>query len=117
MISVERILEYTNLEEEGVEPRGRAGGDGGSFLHAAARGGDTANPVAVMAPGGGGGGGGGGVSDVFVRRPLDAAWPTRGDVRLVNVHARYRADLEPVLRGLTAHVRGGSKVGRGVCRA
>lgn len=43
------------------------------------------------------------------RPPPD--WPSAGDVMFENVVMRYRRDLPPVLKGLSAHVKGGEKVG------
>eukprot|EP00271_Cylindrocystis_brebissonii_P007833 TRINITY_DN2165_c0_g1_i1.p1 TRINITY_DN2165_c0_g1~~TRINITY_DN2165_c0_g1_i1.p1 ORF type:complete len:1709 (-),score=349.89 TRINITY_DN2165_c0_g1_i1:1265-6391(-) len=44
------------------------------------------------------------------RRP-PKEWPAKGEVKFENVVMRYRDDLPPVLKGLSAHVNGGEKVG------
>lgn len=43
--------------------------------------------------------------------PDTKAWPTRGSVTFENVHVRYASHLPDVLKGLTFHVPGGSRVG------
>eukprot|EP00041_Stephanoeca_diplocostata_P028197 m.790864 g.790864 ORF g.790864 m.790864 type:complete len:1581 (+) comp23327_c0_seq3:295-5037(+) len=41
----------------------------------------------------------------------DATWPTRGEVALNNYACRYRQGLDLVLKGITATIRQGEKVG------
>mmetsp|Transcript_43066 Transcript_43066/g.69907 ORF Transcript_43066/g.69907 Transcript_43066/m.69907 type:complete len:1092 (+) Transcript_43066:256-3531(+) len=38
-------------------------------------------------------------------------WPERGQVKIRNLELRYRAGLEPVLKGISCEIRSGEKVG------
>ena len=38
-------------------------------------------------------------------------WPTAGDISIENIVMRYRPELEPVIKGLSAHILPGEKVG------
>lgn len=38
-------------------------------------------------------------------------WPLTGDIHFKNVVMRYREHLDPVLKGLTYHIKSGEKVG------
>jgi ATP-binding cassette subfamily C (CFTR/MRP) protein 1 len=40
-----------------------------------------------------------------------AAWPKRGGIKFDNIVLRYRPDLDVVLRGVSAEIRGGEKIG------
>lgn len=42
---------------------------------------------------------------------LPAAWPERGEIELRNIKLRYRPELPLVLKGISMHVPGGTKVG------
>ncbi|KAI9220490.1 hypothetical protein BC828DRAFT_405762 [Blastocladiella britannica] len=44
------------------------------------------------------------------RLAVPAEWPQHGQVDFENVVCRYRADLEPVLRGVSIHVKPGQRV-------
>ncbi|KAJ6567387.1 P-loop containing nucleoside triphosphate hydrolase protein [Mycena vulgaris] len=39
------------------------------------------------------------------------AWPSKGDVKFIDVFARYTVDGPPVLRGISFHVSSGTRVG------
>ena len=64
-------------------------------------------PVEVVDLGDAGGSGGSGSSGEGV----PAAWPEAGALALDNVYLRYRAELPYALRGMTARVKGGQRVG------
>ena len=42
---------------------------------------------------------------------MPTSWPEKGEIEFKNFQARYRKDLEPVLKGITFKVLGGEKVG------
>jgi ABC-type multidrug transport system fused ATPase/permease subunit len=39
----------------------------------------------------------------------DAAWPSKGDVKFIDVFARYTEEAAPVLRGISFHAPAGNK--------
>lgn len=41
----------------------------------------------------------------------DGNWPSQGNIEFVNYSTRYRADLQPVLKGITFSVRAAERVG------
>ena len=42
---------------------------------------------------------------------LPPRWPTKGDIRFNNATLRYREDFQPVLKGISVHIEGGTKIG------
>ncbi|GMT07512.1 hypothetical protein PENTCL1PPCAC_29686 [Pristionchus entomophagus] len=45
------------------------------------------------------------------RQPADSEWPRDGAISLVDLRMRYREGLDLVLKGVTAHIEPGKKVG------
>jgi ATP-binding cassette subfamily C (CFTR/MRP) protein 4 len=82
MIACERVLEYAELA-----------------------------PVEEVDLGEGGEGGGATSSAAAAQPPLPPTWPDRGALELENVCMRYRADLPLALRGISARVGAGERVG------
>ena len=81
------------------------------------------HPSYLLAPTGGSEGGGGGAAEgagapaAMARRlaaprvDAGAMWPTAGAIEVHNVTCRYRANLPPVLKGVSFSVAAGAKVG------
>ena len=119
-VAVERIIEYNSLQIEDIdvglaelEARLCCGGKGHKAITGAAR--DVAVPVTTSS------------DSIVVDVPTGASlaasapsakvsendaqpWPLRGAVSISDLHMRYRADLAPVLRGVTFEVKPGMKV-------
>lgn len=49
--------------------------------------------------------------DVVASRRLTPSWPSKGSVAFVNYSARYRPDLDLVLRDINLYIKPGEKVG------
>lgn len=114
MVSVERVLEYTDVDVEDVDVTG-------------------ADPVTLLAPGTRG------IADAAAAPSSESlpahshssadghvvvhvnalaspiaiptSWPASGDIRITNLWMRYRAGLAPVLRGLSVQIPSGARVG------
>ena len=46
----------------------------------------------------------------FVETIPDASWPSLGEIEFDNVSLRYDSSLEPVIKNLDLHIKGGQKV-------
>jgi ABC-type multidrug transport system fused ATPase/permease subunit len=46
-----------------------------------------------------------------IREPVEEKWPTHGEVVLNALRLRYRHDLPEVVKGITAKLTGGTKIG------
>lgn len=88
MVAVERLNQFRDVPSE----RNINGSDGG-------RAGAGRNTTLAVAPAAG----------PVVHVPAD--WPHRGELELNNIQMRYRPGLPLVLKGLTAKISAGSKVG------
>jgi ABC-type multidrug transport system fused ATPase/permease subunit len=97
MTSAERLIEYTELAQEGEG--GGGGGQGGSE-RAGARKKANGDPLAAS-----------GTSGLAAVPPLDPSWPRTGAVEFRGVSARYRPGLPPVLRGLSFELLPGTSCG------
>lgn len=42
---------------------------------------------------------------------IPPSWPATGEITFSNVHMRYRADLPPVLKGISMYISGGEHIG------
>ena len=42
---------------------------------------------------------------------IPPSWPATGEITFSHVHMRYRADLAPVLKGISMHIQGGEHIG------
>ena len=46
---------------------------------------------------------------VIIKVPKD--WPEKGKIRFENLKIRYRADLDNILKGISAEIEGEEKIG------
>jgi hypothetical protein len=99
MACVERIVHYANLPDESATPAAAAevavplkAGRGVTAF--------TSESTAAVK-----------ISHVPVVVEPPEEWPTRGDVSFEGVCMRYKANLEPVLRGVTFRLSAGEKCG------
>jgi ATP-binding cassette subfamily C (CFTR/MRP) protein 4 len=116
LVSVERVLEYTELETEDVDIAGRDPAALVATAAAAQKGAVTAKAAAAAASASADREE---LSSVIVAvpglalrsLPVPSDWPRTGAVRLSGVWMRYRRGLAPVLRGVTADIPAGARVG------
>ena len=82
MNSVERIVQYFDLDEEADEDT------------------SPSNKDALVS-----------TSDKENFETLMQSWPSEGDIVIENITMRYRPELPVVLRGLSLHIRAGDRIG------